>query len=240
MNVPKSRRGPWRIWFVALAFLLGVILFPESYRLSRLLEVALALIVWFGLIALVWRTRWQRFVLCGVTVLAVIFVAWPARGQRQPALLRQSYIKALQRYEGVTYHWGGEGICGIDCSGLVRRGMIDGLFRQGLRTGDGALVRQAADLWWHDCSASALGQDYRGLTTRVQSAGSLNVLDHSTIQPGDLAVTANGVHVMAYLGDRRWIEADPGHRRVITIVVPSQENAWAQVPVNIVRWTILQ
>lgn len=54
--------------------------------------------------------------------------------------------------------------------------------------------------------------------------------------PGDLAVTSNGIHIMAYLGDNRWIEADPGIRRVITVTVPANENNWFRIPVNIVRW----
>jgi len=33
--------------------------------------------------------------------------------------------------------------------------------------------------------------------------------NHATILPGDLAVTESGSHVLAYLGDETWIEAEP-------------------------------
>jgi hypothetical protein len=52
---------------------------------------------------------------------------------------------------------------------------------------------------------------------------------------GYLAVTKGGEHVMAYLGDNLWIEADPLAHRVITVWAPSQRNAWFHGPMKIVR-----
>jgi len=154
--------------------------------------------------------------------------------------LRSDYISGLQRYNGVTYYWGGESFRGIDCSGLIRRGLIDALFRRGLRTFDAGLVRRAISLWWHDCTASALGEQHRGLTVRLFDTPSVNVLDHSKVLPGDLAVTKSGIHIMAYLGHHHWIEADPGAGRVITVTAPSADNPWFNDPMNIIRWSILQ
>ena len=42
--------------------------------------------------------------------------------------------------------------------------------------------------------------------------------DSSRLRPGDLAVTEDGVHVMAFLGDQRWIEADPDAKRVLEFI----------------------
>lgn len=56
--------------------------------------------------------------------------------------------------------------------------------------------------------------------------------------PGDMAVTSSGVHVLAYLGERTWIEADPNElqgNRVIRVKTPTR-NAWFNMPVHIMRW----
>src|SRR5690606_30747471 len=99
------------------------------------------------------------------------------------AALREEYLSAMRGYGGVTYHWGGENARGIDCSGLIRRGMMNAMFARVVRTFDGGLLRSAIDLWWNDCSARALGEGYRSLTTHVADTRSLNELDHSLITP---------------------------------------------------------
>ncbi len=45
---------------------------------------------------------------------------------------------------------------------------------------------------------------------------------------------------MAYLGDNRWIEADPGIGRVVIVLVPSSDNGWFRTPMKIVRWNVLR
>jgi len=40
---------------------------------------------------------------------------------------------------------------------------------------------------------------------------------------------------MAYLGNRRWIEADPDAHKVIEVVLPT-DNPWFKTPVVFVRW----
>jgi NlpC/P60 family len=217
-----------------------LVLYPVSYRITRVSSLALGFLVWFGLIALLWQQRAARFALLGITVLTAAFLALPGRGRPPIESLRGDYLKGLRRYEGVTYYWGGETSRGIDCSGLIRRGLIDALLWRGLRTFDAGFVREAINLWWHDCTASALGEQHRGLTQAVVGTPSINALDHSQILPGDLAVTKSGIHIMAYLGDKQWIEADPMVGEVITVTVPSASNGWFETPMNIVRWSILQ
>lgn len=236
----ESSRVRWLLWLAALGFFVALALFPVSYRITRLVSLALGFVIWFGFIALLWRLKPLRFGLFALTLAAGGLLIMPSRTTPPVDVLRADYVDRLKRYEGVSYHWGGETARGIDCSGLIRRGLIDTLISRGIRACDAGLVRQAIGLWWHDCSASALGDGHRGLTNRVVDTPSVNVLDQSEILPGDLAVTRSGVHIMAFLGDGRWIEADPDAGKVITVNAPAASNGWFQVPMNIVRWSILK
>jgi NlpC/P60 family len=227
------------IWLAALGCFGAIIFFPVSNRVTRVSTVVLLSIVWFGLISLCWRWRVLRFAILGIPLLAGSFLALPARRLPNAEVLRVEYIDCLRRYNGTQYVWGGENFRGIDCSGLIRRGLIDSLFCRGVLTLDPGLVRRALSLWWKDCSASALGQTYDGLTIRQFDTPSVNQLDHSKVLPGDLAVTRDGTHIMAYLGEQTWIEADPGEMRVITVTAPARDNVWFDMPMNVVRWRLL-
>jgi hypothetical protein len=96
------------------------------------------------------------------------------------------------------------------------------------------LVRQAIWLWWHDFSANDLGDVRNGHAVPIAAAASVNDLGYKSIAPGDLAVTADGRHVMAYLGDRLWIEADPIVGRVVIIEAPCRTNPWFEQKIAIV------
>lgn len=239
MKAILPNRLRWLLWLLVLSVFAGVWLNPISSEQTRASGLALFLMVWFGLIALVWKNRAVRFTTLAITALAAAFLLMPARIHRDGEALRSSYASGLRRYEGVIYFWGGESPKGIDCSGLVRRGLIDSLFLRGIRTLDGALVRHSLWLWWNDRTARELGED-RGMTTPLLEAPSINTLDPSMLSQGDIAVTSNGLHVMAYLGDNRWIEADSGEQRVLTVTVPSKDNPWFGLPVKVVRWNILR
>jgi cell wall-associated NlpC family hydrolase len=226
------------LWWAALPALLAVWLFPVSDRMTRATGLALCLVIWLGLIGLCWRRRVLRHALVGVTLVSAGFLTLPARHLPQGDSLRADYVAGLRRYNGVAYYWGGESPLGIDCSGLIRRGLIDALCCRAIRTFDPGLVRRAFSLWWHDTTASALGQEHDGLTVHLLDTLGINQLDHTKVLPGDLAVTRSGVHIMAYLGDGHWIEADPGAGRVITVRVPENDNAWFSTPMHIVRWRV--
>jgi len=234
----KSQRLPWLLWIAGVALFFANWLFPVSSRLTRITGIMLLFVVWFGLIALLWRFRGARFSFLAVTGLLVGFLALPQQSSR--TALREDYIVGLKRYEGVTYYWGGESYKGIDCSGLIRRGLIEAAFWRGCKSFSSALIRYAIWLWWNDCTAENLGEDNNRMTLHLLDTPAINQLDHSRILPGDLAVTASGVHIMAYLGSNYWIEADPLAHRVITISAPCETNAWFIEPMKIMRWNVLQ
>jgi len=227
-----------RLWLGAVVVFFAICVFPVSNRLTRALGLILFVGVWLGLIGLQWRRLRVRFALLGVTCLVALFLVVPSSREPDLGLLRSDYVAGLRRYEGTRYFWGGESPMGIDCSGLIRRGLVDAVFLRGFRTLDPALVRHALRLWWHDTTASALADGHGALTTPVLRVASLNQLDHSKVRPGDLAVTVSGIHILAYLGNHRWIEADPLVGRVITLTAPADES-WLTTPMNIVRWSIL-
>jgi hypothetical protein len=220
--------------------LVAVVLFPVSNRLSRWMAIILLGAIWIGGLILLWRRPILRWGLLLISAVAAGLLFGPSREFPSAQTLRPEYLASLRRYDGVTYYWGGENLRGIDCSGLVRRGMIDALFLRGIRTFHPGLIRESLSQWWKDCTASTLGKGLPPLTSHIMDAPSINALQPDQILPGDLAVTANGVHVLAYLGDSTWIEADPDLNRVIQVKVPAPGNSWFESPVRIVRWRNLQ
>ena len=80
--------------------------------------------------------------------------------------------------------------------------------KQGLTTLNPEVIREGFALWWNDCSAKELKDDYQGRTRLLLIAPGLNQINDSAIQPGDIAVTSSGVHVLAYVGNQTWIEAE--------------------------------
>ena len=237
MKTIVTTRLRWLLWLVVLSVFVGVWLFPISTKFTRASGIVLFVYVWFGLLALVWKNLAARFAGLGVTVLTAVFLLLPARSRHDEAELRSGYVSGLRRYDGVRYYWGGESPKGIDCSGLIRRGLIDSLFLRGVRTLDAGLVRHSLWLWWNDCTARELGEGH-GMTMPLLETPSINALDPAKVSPGDIAVTASGVHVMAYLGENRWIEADPDQQRVLIVTAPSKENGWFREPMKILRWNI--
>lgn len=225
-------------WIVLWGLAIVLLLYPINCRFVRVSLLLVLLAASASTLWVFWNRKTFRQTFIGILFLVGGFLACPGR-TADPHKLRDAYLAVLRSYEGTRYLWGGENRFGIDCSGLVRAGLIKANFQTGLYTLNPRLVRLSLSLWWHDCSARELGAEYRGQTRHILSAPSINALDESLIQPGDLAVTASGVHVLAFLGNQKWIEADPHYQRVVIVPVPDAKNPWFKEPVLITRWTEL-
>jgi hypothetical protein len=228
------RRITLAVWRTIIVVVIFLWFHPVSYRSTRMAIVGLLLGIWSGALVLWWERRTIRLVGLGLAVVVLALVAWPGRAY-DVGQLRANYVKSLLAYEGTTYMWGGENRFGIDCSGLVRRGLIDASLRQGVKSANPGLIRQSFLMRWFDCSASALQDEYRMQTHRLFPARSIHDLDHSKLKAGDFAVTSSGVHTLAYLGDEIWIQADPGAGRVIKVRA-AEDNGWLHMPIQVMRW----
>jgi cell wall-associated NlpC family hydrolase len=183
---------------------------------------------------MVWRRPRWRLAVFAPPAIAVGLLFSP-RVPSDPEGLRVAYLRALQRYEGTPYLWGGESRLGADCSGLVRRAMMDALTIEGFRRGDISSLRSAAALWWFDASAFAMGQQHQYRTLLIFEADNLNELNDPRLLPGDLAVVMDGKHILAYLGNRQWIDADPQKGKTVIETVPTS-TPWFTLNARIVRW----
>jgi len=227
------------LWLAAFPLVIILWYYPVITFRIRVETLLMALFIVVGSICATWKYTKVRWPLIAFYVTAVVFLVFPVQPPRDRSALRTAYGDALKAYSGTRYVWGGEGRFGIDCSGLVRKGLEDALASQGFSTLNPALVRESNSLYWNDTTAKVIGDGYSGRTGLVTTCPSLNSLDYSLLLPGDLAVTMNGVHVMAYLGDKTWIAADPGEGKVTRFVIPEKTNAYFSMPMNIIRWKIL-
>ena len=232
------QKALFRFWIILWPLAVCLFVYPINNLPIRVGLLASLLGIWAGCFFLVRRKKIFCAALLSLTLLVAGFLICPGRNFDQKQL-GGAYVVALRSYEGTKYIWGGENKLGIDCSGLVRAGLIKANFQAGLLTLNPKLIRYALSLWWHDSSAQALGQEYRQQTQRLFTTNSINELDQNKIMPGEIAVTASGVHVLAYLGGDEWIEADPHFGKVVIVKVPANKNPWFQEPVIILRWSEL-
>jgi len=223
------------LWAVDFTILLLALVYPVSTGILRLLvAISIPFLLLLG-IYLVHHKRLLAITLALSGLVFIVFSVLPGRAVC-PAKLRAEYVRQLRKYDGTAYVWGGENGFGIDCSGLIRRSLINAYMHLAFTTANPGALRSAIGLWWHDCSARALRDQYRGLTIPVCTAASIDTLADRRLYPGDLAVISSGIHILAYLGKREWIQADPSAMKVITLKVP-QEKDWFVQPVCIVRWS---
>ena len=222
-------------WCAGLYLLLLV--FPIQVPLTRAFIVLGALVLWASALVVWWKHRWARVTLIAFVAILVAFVALPGRPADAEGL-RADYRRGLSMYGMARYVWGGETFVGIDCSGFVREGLALGQLVNGVRTLNGTPIRDAISMWWNDSTAEDLRDGGGGSTQEIGRFESVNEIDEGLLEVGDLAATADGVHVLVYVGDSTWMEADPLEGRVVTATTPSTIG-WFETPVVLLRWTAL-
>lgn len=223
---------------VAIAVLLVIPLHPVNTMMLKLPFLGCLVAAWAGLASLAWRSPRLRAGALALPLLAVTPFLLPG-AEIDEAELRRDYVRRLHEFEGTSYHWGGESKRGIDCSGLPRRAFRDALLAYGFRHLNGRAFRGHLEQWWFDASAKALGEGYRRYTVPLEPSGTIREMCHDGLVVGDLAVTTSGVHILAYVGEGRWIQADPGVGAVVTLHGGEADNSWFDAPVTTHRWTLL-
>lgn len=229
------------ILILTLGALAGLLVLPLNPVNSLVLRLAFLVCVggaWLGLTMVFWSSRLIRVVLLALPLLVVGIIYFPS-GTLDKEKLRIYYMQRLLSFEGVKYFWGGESRRGIDCSGLPRRALQDALLEYGVRHGNSQAVRSALELWWFDASARALSVGYRGYTTPLGLTGTIREMNFDSLNLGDLAITTDGVHMLVYVGEEKWIQADPGRKAVVTLHARTDRKAWFETPVTTHRWSTL-
>ncbi len=195
-------------------------------------------IAWLGLLAVSWRSGKARIAAMVLPALAILPLLLPGRPLNRERL-RADYLREMRELGDTPYLWGGESARGIDCSGLPRRALREALRPQAL-AGNGLAARMWLEQWWFDTGASAMRDGYRSFTRPAGISGTMAGLETASLEPGDLAVTDDGRHVIAYLGEDNWIQADPGVGKVFTGGSGPGENPWCASQVSIHRWALLE
>lgn len=212
----------------------ALLLTPLRNLMMRTGMVVVPLLLVAVMAALARHVRILRVAPVGLLIFLLMLLLVPRQAYDAHAL-RDEYVRSLRRYEGSAYFWGGETARGIDCSGLVRQGLVDALVQHAFVQVNPWMLRRAFSQWWTDQSAYALGDPRTGATSLLFTATSLTNVPDDALQPGDLAVTENGAHVLAYLGQGLWIQADPSVN-LVHVAHRTSTNPWFGMPVRLMRW----
>ena len=265
MNNAHPRWGRWCA-YAAIPLVICAVFHPVNSGVLRLITIGAIMTTLLALWLGNWSNgrskkvnqRRHRLWLLACVGIGILPLLLPNRSVDAIAL-RQEYIQALTRFEDTRYHWGGETHMGIDCSGLPRRALQQAMLRQGVKQLNGGLIRQALAHWWFDASAAALAEGYRDYTIPVRQASdvpsdrstdlrleqsfgdgdTIRTMDYGDLAPGDFGVTGDRQHLIVYLGNDHWIQADPGTGRVLTLNGHRDDNQWFHHPITMHRWAIL-
>lgn len=237
MQFIKNNIWFWIVW--VSFFLLWVLIFPVWSSLVKLITLLLIII----LIGLLWYLFLLRYSLrifliffFSIFGLFVLYFSFPKKISND--YIAKEYVKQLEKYNWVNYVRWWENSIWIDCSWLIRKSLINTYFIVGFKYARIEFLWEWFVFWRYDMSAKAMSQENK-YSFVVGRGESINSFDHANLQPWDFAVTANGVHVLAYLWNNQWIQASPNASKVIINSIPDENDPWLEQNVVFKRWKVL-
>ena len=238
LNMNKSRLKNYLsiLAMLNIAGLLFLIIQPInrfSYILIEIVLIACSISIIYIL-----STK-RKIVICALVIFSLtLLLPFANQSEISKSKLRERYLNNLISYVDTEYVWGGENSLGIDCSGLPRKSMRLALIEYGYSNFNGRAIKMALWMTFNDASANEMLNGYSGLTSNGNAVYRINDLSND-INPGDMAITENGIHCMVYLDKAEIIQADPGRNKVVCDGIPS-EQSWYHTNVYLVRWSVLQ
>ncbi len=219
--MPRYIRYAWLIGVSTLT-IVGLFSIYTPIRNSYIRLLIIAMIVAWMLLGVVKTWRWHGLGKGALAFSCVVsgYLFYPLE---LPRIDREAFVSQLKYYNGCPYVWGGERYNGIDCSGLIRMALA----KQYLYHGH---VNAWFHLWLWDASAQDIPRKYDRIFGPASNWPSIKVMDNEAVSLGSIAVTADGVHILAYIGDDTWIQANPDIGRVTESKMNDNES-WLEVPV---------
>lgn len=217
----------------------------RTRELHLITVLALLIVIGMKLATYLRPRRGESFAVIALLLIASVYAATggkPADTDR----LRQTYLSTLMSYQGSRYVWGGESKLGIDCSGLARTAFWQAMAKEGIKEHNPRLLGPTLwKFWWHDLSANAMFGQAWGYTRPIGHAKKLSIENGIEMRPGfklevgDLGVTDSRAHVMIYIGNGKWIEANPADEKVVANKTVNSDRGYFNTPVTIMRWWLL-
>lgn len=207
---------------------------PVDNTLARLALLACLGLVLAGGILWIWSRKACRWAALLIVAVFGTLVLVPVGPVPDASRLRTHFVKRLEENLGKPFVWGAENRRAMDCSGLIRYSMRGAMRTELLATGNPRLLHLLVKAWWLDRAARDFLWPWNGLAAPVLKAATTPAVDLGQLVPGDVAVTGYGSHILAYLGDNRWIQADPERGRVVVDTAPVAQG-WYKFPVEALR-----
>jgi hypothetical protein len=107
--------------------------------------VILSLFLWLGIGVLFWNHKIVKFTFIIISFIISLIAILPGHPVNS-ITLREHYVQGLEFFMGTKYVWGGKSKLGIDCSGLVKEGMVIADLKYGLISLNPQLIREGLSI----------------------------------------------------------------------------------------------
>jgi len=235
-----------RVTLILVAGSAATLLSPIVTSYVRLLYVISGIMTFMTICSLIIRYRPRAFFWIISVIVLVGLWGWLGSSAVDQQSLRSAYVRELSLFQGTPFVWGGETRHGIDCSGLARTALWRAMLKEGIQHRNPRLLGPMLwKFWWKDLSANSILSNPYGYTRIIGHCESLSEpnslkLDHTSLRPGDLAVTDSGEHVMVFLKGGIWIEASPADWKVVANPVEGSTRGYFNMPVTLLRWWMFE